>query len=279
MAGRFTKVGGKVLLELKKHKKTVLAWFGIGAFVDLLRQHYADEIMSWLLRHFGKVGSWLLGNPFALLTIALIVVVAWVLWVALNEAISQSESSLVGPRKEKLYIPRFSTEFIAGVFVVGLCVIIAVAYGAYRYYKTPFPLVVSSSGTWFTENYKGADVYVAVKIKNFGDRSVPVSIETFLTFYGQRPPESFVATDVPSVLNLTIPPGGVETSRPQIWFHGNRSLLNAYHDNQIEVHTIVKYNNGARDVTYTFVGKLDYSTVKYCSRCEGNIDIMKEETS
>src|ERR1700688_3802553 len=166
MAGVSTKVGGKCLAELKKHKNKVLSVLGVSALLNLAFQHYEDEMMGWILLHFGRAGRWLLGNPCALFTIPVLVVIIWILWIALNEAISQSESALVGPRREKLYIPKFSPAFIAGVLVVGLAAFTAVAYGAYRYYKTPFPIVVASSGEWFAEHYKGADVYAAIRIKN-----------------------------------------------------------------------------------------------------------------
>ena len=169
--------------QLEKHWKRVLGILGIATMLDLVKESVRSKIMEWALIHFGRLGRILVGNPFFLLTAALIGIGIWVLWIVLK-ARFVSESTVLGSSGEKLYRPQVSTRFVAGAFTVTLLSLSCVAYGAYSYYSTPLPLFVAVTKTWFLPHYKNADLYIVMTVKNYSDVTIKAKEEWGMTAFG-----------------------------------------------------------------------------------------------
>jgi hypothetical protein len=247
---------------------------GVATVLDIVKEAVRSRIVDWILTHLGHLGRLLMGNPFFLLTVALIGVGVWVLWVVVKTRFI-SESAIVGSKGEKLYRPEMSTRFVAGTFTVTLLSLSCAAYGAYRYYAVPVPLVVGVEDTWFKEHFKNSDVYLNVNLKNYGDRQVTVKIDPKVLADG-RVVDYFNQEDMAP--SYTIAPGAKHGIHFPLQFSWD-GLAHAYGQDKITVTVNVAYNDGTRDVTYRYEGRFVWESVHNCpvAECPGNVDVLRSE--
>jgi hypothetical protein len=247
----------------------------IGAgFFDILRELFRAQAMEWMFQHFGRHGKWLIANPFSLLTIAVVDILLWLGWNALKELLVR-ESVLVGPHQQKIYRPRFSSSFTAGLIVGVVVCTGCIVYGAYRYYSTPLPIIVGVTHPWFARNYKNADLYIVLIMKNYSDVPVKIKVEQGMTAFGQ--PILQIADPEAEAAMTTLVPWEEHTLHFSFWFFGNSMFQDAYAKDNLRPWMNITYNDGKRDVTYRYVGRIESFTVAKCSQCPGNIDTVQEE--
>jgi hypothetical protein len=161
-----------VLANFHKQWKRLMTLLIGTSICDLLLDQVKSKIMEAGLSSLSGPVKWILGNPFSLLTIAVLLVLLWICWVVITGAIPQ-ESVIVGARQEKLVRSSVKPIFAVGLVLTVLLSGGAVVYGAYRYYTVPL-IAIGVKGTWFEVSYKNSDVYINVNLMNYSD--VPVII-------------------------------------------------------------------------------------------------------
>ncbi len=255
MAIAWTTVSAKVLAAAKRRRKLIVVSLVATTIMQVVLGFYRDQMMETVLPQYGKLGRWMLSYPFAALAAVIIFVAAWLVYVALDAAIDQVESPLVGPRREKLYRPRIESKFLAS-FVVTVVLFVGIfVYGVYRHYRDPFPNVVALSYSWFAEGYRHNDLYIAIVLKNYSDVAVPVHLSTSLRVFDELIPSG--EDESPSA--VTIPPWHEHTVHLEIGFKKDApppDLQWALEHNGITVGLDAAYNNGKRDVTLHYLGRL-----------------------
>jgi hypothetical protein len=263
----------KVLAATKRYRWRIAVSLGGGAILQIVIGFYRDQMMEAILPHYGKLGRWLLSYPFAALAFVLTCVGVWLIYISLDAAFEQVEYSVVGPRKEKLYRPRIESKFVAGFVVTIVLSITILVFGIYQHYRDPFPNVVALSRAWFAEGFRQNDLYIAIVLKNYSDVPVAVHIGQTLHVGNESIPPSG-DSDSPSV--VLIPPWQEHTVHHEIGFKkGTTGLQWALEHNLITVGLDAAYNNGKRDVTFHFQGKLlgDH----YVPQLGGQINILQDE--
>ena len=232
-------VDASPLGKLRRAKNKLLWLLGIGAFGDLIKESARSRVMEWSLLTFGKYGRWIAGNPLSLLTVVVVGILAWIIWIALMEGVAKYEFAVFSPQGHKIVQPRFSAKFLAGLVAVGCICIVAVVYGAYVYYVTPFPPYVREVSNWFDTHYKGADLWIAINVANFSDQPLVLTADPEVTAYGAEVPKA----DDPEMRNsVKILPG-----RRMGWhtlLTWTPLLRDAYSSDNIRVKLNVHYDVG-----------------------------------
>jgi len=253
MAVQWSVVFTKVFAATKKYGKWLLTILFGGAVIDVVLDHYRDELMYEFLPSLGRIGQWLLTYPFAILAAALVFIALWMIYLALTEAFNQVESPLVGPKREKLYRARFDPRFLAR-FVAAVVVFTTICvYGIVRHYKNPFPAVVGVSNAWFAEKFRENDLYISISIKNYSDVPVTARVQRTLSVFDEAIPASEI--DMPP--SIFMPPWHENTLPVELRFKpGPPSVQWALDHNGVKIGLDTTYNDGKREVTYHWLGKL-----------------------
>jgi hypothetical protein len=273
MAIAWTTVSAKVLVAAKRRRRMIVVSLIGTAILQALIAFYRDQLMAAILPQYGKLGRWILSYPFAGLAAVIVFVGVWLVYIALEAAIDQVESPLVGPRREKLYRPRIDSKFVAG-FVITIVLSIGIfVYGVYQHYRDPFPNVVALSHSWFAEGFRQNDLYIAIILKNYSDVPIPAHITSTLYVENEAMPGEDESPEF-----VTIPPWHEHTIRLEIGFKKDvppPDLRWALEHNRITVGLDATYNNSKRDVTYHYLGRLlgDH----YVRQLEGQINTLKDE--
>jgi hypothetical protein len=256
---------------------TIRNWIvglGIG---DVILDNIKGRIKEAVMEYLKGYAKWILVNPFALLTAGVIAVLILVLYKVLDGYFEARRELRAGFASHIPYEHRYRPHFFAQAVVTIIVSVGAIGYGAYYTYTHPLPVVVSVSKSWFAEHHKSSDVYAAVIIRNYSDKPTRVYMDHYSTVWDVKGENG--DPTIPAANYVTLPAWEEFTARFEINFHGSQYLLDAYHRNGIKVYVSVKYNNGFKNVNYETVGLIDYGSVRFCSGCEGNIDLIKETTT
>ena len=260
-----------------KHWPTIRNWLIGLALTDVILDAIKGKIKEALVGSLRGYAVWILVNPFALLTVGVIVLLILLFYKVVDGYFEARREARPGfashiPTDRK-YRPHFLAQSIVTIF---LC-ILAVGFGSYYTYAHPMPPNISASKAWFAEKYKGSDVYAVIRLRNYSATPTLVTIDHYTTIGGVKGQNA--DPNIPEVITVTLPPWEEFTARYEMNFHGSQPLIDAYHNNGIKLHAEAKYNNGHKKVTYNVVGVMDYGSVRYCSGCEGNIDLVNETTT
>jgi hypothetical protein len=101
--------------------------------MDLLKEFIRSKIMDWVVLKFGPTGFWLVNNPFAFLTVAMLGFVGWCSWVVVKDWITRPKlSPILDHNENRIEVPVMKGKVVLFLFVTTFCVV-AVAYGQYKY--------------------------------------------------------------------------------------------------------------------------------------------------
>jgi hypothetical protein len=271
----WARVSAKVLGSARRRKMFIVISLVVSALAQFVLEFYRHELMDLILPHFGKLGRLFLTYPFGALAVVITGVATWLIYIAVDAAVEQVESPVLGPGKEKLYRQRIDSKFLAGFVLATLLTTVIFAYGVVRHYRDPFPNVVSLSHAFFEEQYRRNDLYIAVILKNYSDVPVPVKIKGKLSIFG----ESIAPTEEGAPSTVTMPPWEEHTLHWQLGFKpgASPSVAWALNHDGIVVGVDALYNNGKRDVEYQWSGRLLGS--HYVPNLEGQIDVLQDDTN
>lgn len=259
--------GDTFLSRFQRRRKLIAAWLASNALAQLIINHEKDAMKSWVLANFGKYGKWFLTNPAAISTIAIAVVVLWVVWFFLVDIFNRKSNagfaSHIAPKTP------VSPKFSATVILVSLACVSIVAFGWFYSYSHPLPVVVGMESGWFAEHFHGNDLYVMVNLKNYSDTPVTVEIDNTLSIEGD-----VIDTGTAS---LSIAPWAMHGVYHLLDFKGHTPAdpaWLAYHQNKLRLAINVRYKDGQRQVGYHYVGFVMADTLG-CPTCAGNLDVVK----
>lgn len=257
--------------------KRMLRNLSIGAIIlNFIWNSIQGKFREWVLLKLGSnLGNWLIGNPFSIVTIFLVCVVLWLIYVAIREALTSEATGLVHPHsKREIYRPRLNPRFAAWFSVTALIFVAAVAYGSWHYYKMPIPPYVRESSSWFDIHFKGADLWVTINVQNFSDQVLDATGEIDATAFNQPIPRD---TNDPSANDrngsLKIMPWG--KSYQHITFIFGPELVRAYEADAIVVTRKISYQVGQTKYIYHYTGRVMHDT-KNCWACEGSLEFVSD---
>lgn len=176
-----------VVSKLRKYHKRIWTFLVVWLIGDCVKDAIRDRLTELILPRFGPAGKWILGNPFSLVTIAVIGTLSWLAWIAVTEAFP-SEGMVLSLEGKKMISQKLDSKSAAAFVLTVLLAAALVGYGSYRYYTVPLPIIVGLSHASFLPNYKGYDLYVVVNFKNHSDTLVPISTEIVVTAAGVEIP-------------------------------------------------------------------------------------------
>jgi len=133
-------LGTRIITGIQRRTHWIGVCLGTGVLLDILKHWIGGKAMDWLFNHFGVLGIFLLSYKFAILTLAIILVLLWLAWVALREANVPRESLLTDEHCRPLKVRQVSRGW-AIWFSVGVTIcILFVGYGVWDYYRSSFLL-------------------------------------------------------------------------------------------------------------------------------------------
>jgi hypothetical protein len=133
-------LGTRIILAIQRRIRWVIGLvLGAGA-ADFFKGWIGGNAMDRLFGHFGSLGIFVLRYKFAVLTLAIIVILLWLAWVALREAYISQESIIADYQGMPFRVTHVSKKW-ANWFLVSVVVcILFVGYGVIDYYHSSFLL-------------------------------------------------------------------------------------------------------------------------------------------
>ena len=192
-----------LLESLRKHWKKVLGFLGVSAFLDLVREYFRAQLMNWIAGRLGPFGNWLSGNPSALFTLAVVLVLMWFVVLLVQERIWPKVGGLILDHNERPVLVRPSSKFIAYSASFLVVVTVVIGYGWWSYFRaTRKPFVVSPPS-----NLRGAATDVLpVRIKE--GRIIPFDTRELPCSYGHKSGHG--------LRGLRDQPGGPKLEKPSL---------------------------------------------------------------
>jgi hypothetical protein len=130
-----------VMDSLRRHWKKFLAVLGVSGALDILKDYFRGKLMDWAASKLGPFGRWLMENPAGLFTLAVALLLAFILAVTIRESSSPPRKSHILDHEEKPFARQLSKRPVAITACVIFLVIVIVVYGTWTYYR-PKPMVV-----------------------------------------------------------------------------------------------------------------------------------------
>src|SRR4029077_4319312 len=119
---------------VEKSWTTVLVVLGVGGLTDLGKHYLLHEMMAWVSERLGPLGSWLMLNPTAFLSLALGLTLMGLLLRALRDFIQPSPSQILDHNERPFDTPvsvRFTVRFVSVIIVC----LFFVGYGWFAYHQ------------------------------------------------------------------------------------------------------------------------------------------------
>ena len=119
---------------VEKSWTTVLVVLGVGGLTDLGKHYLLHEMMAWVSERLGPLGSWLMLNPTAFLSLALGLTLMGLLLRALRDFIQPSPSQILDHNERPFDTP-VSVRFTVGFVSVIIVCLFFVGYGWFAYHQ------------------------------------------------------------------------------------------------------------------------------------------------
>jgi hypothetical protein len=133
----------RIAFNLSRQWKTLLALFGVSSGLEILREYLRSKAMDWVLEKIGGVGSiglWVATYPFALLTIAVVGAIFWLIWITLRDPDERKDAVILDSSGNAYQPQRLSRTWRRWFAVAAVICILFVGYGGYVY-LTKIPLL------------------------------------------------------------------------------------------------------------------------------------------
>jgi hypothetical protein len=133
----------RITVTVRKYKKRLLAFIGVGAFVDLFKEYGRSKAMDWMANSFmrlGDFGIWAATYQFAFVTIGLVCAFVWLIWATIRESETANKLKILDPSGKPFVLVTLPKSWSRAFTAACMILIGFLSYGAYVYY-TRVPLL------------------------------------------------------------------------------------------------------------------------------------------
>jgi hypothetical protein len=147
----------KHLIEIAQERKKVVPGALVASvLIDLLKDFLTGRLVEWGIERLGWLGTFLLNNPFAFLTLTVLVIIVWFAFVLARDYFKPARHSPILDVNENPIPQEISRKFM--LIGISFCVVVGilVAYGSIRFHKatesrTTTIRFISPDGGWLSE--------------------------------------------------------------------------------------------------------------------------------